>query len=78
MLQTHYRAPLDFSFDRLDGAVLASDAFFPFGDNIERAHRSGVKYVGEAGGSIRDDHVIDTADKYDMVLAFTHLRLFHH
>lgn len=65
----------------LDGntdVVLGSDAFFPFGDNIERAHRSGVKYVGEAGGSIRDDHVIDTADKYDMVLSFTHLRLFHH
>jgi phosphoribosylaminoimidazolecarboxamide formyltransferase/IMP cyclohydrolase len=58
--------------------VLGSDAFFPFGDNIERAHKSGVKYVGEAGGSIRDDHVIETADRYDMVLAFTHLRLFHH
>lgn len=50
----------------------------PFGDNIERAHKSGVKYVGEPGGSIRDDHVIDTCDKYDMVLAFTHQRLFHH
>lgn len=58
--------------------VLGSDAFFPFGDNIERAYKSGVKYVGEAGGSIRDDHVIDTADKYDMVMSFTHLRLFHH
>ena len=58
--------------------VLGSDAFFPFGDNIERAHKSGVKYVGEPGGSIRDDHVIDTCDKYDMVLAFTHQRLFHH
>lgn len=58
--------------------VLGSDAFFPFGDNVERAHRSGVKYIGEAGGSIRDDHVIATADKYNMVLAFTHLRLFHH
>ncbi|MGX8680481.1 MAG: phosphoribosylaminoimidazolecarboxamide formyltransferase [bacterium] len=58
--------------------VLGSDAFFPFGDNIERAYKSGVKYVGEAGGSIRDDNVIETADKYDMVMAFTHLRLFHH
>jgi phosphoribosylaminoimidazolecarboxamide formyltransferase/IMP cyclohydrolase len=58
--------------------VLGSDAFFPFGDNVERAHRSGVKYIGEAGGSIRDDNVIETADKYNMVLAFTHLRLFHH
>ncbi|MDY5279384.1 phosphoribosylaminoimidazolecarboxamide formyltransferase [Sharpea porci] len=58
--------------------VLGSDAFFPFGDNIERAHRSGVVYVGEAGGSVRDDHVIEVANKYHMVLAFTHLRLFHH
>lgn len=58
--------------------VLGSDAFFPFGDNVERAHRSGVKYIGESGGSIRDDNVIETADKYNMVLAFTHLRLFHH
>ena len=58
--------------------VLGSDAFFPFGDNMERAHRSGVVYVGEAGGSVRDDHVIEVANKYHMVLAFTHLRLFHH
>lgn len=58
--------------------VLGSDAFFPFGDNVERAHRSGVKYIGEAGGSIRDDNVIAVADKYNMVLAFTYLRLFHH
>lgn len=57
---------------------LGSDAFFPFGDNIERAKKSGVKYVAEAGGSIRDDNVIATANKYDMVMAFTHLRLFHH
>lgn len=57
---------------------LGSDAFFPFGDNIERAKKSGVKYVAEAGGSIRDDNVIATADKYNMVMAFTHLRLFHH
>ncbi|WP_454961644.1 phosphoribosylaminoimidazolecarboxamide formyltransferase [Eggerthia catenaformis] len=58
--------------------VLGSDAFFPFGDNIERAYRSGVQYIGEAGGSIRDDHVIETANKHNMVLIFTHLRLFHH
>ena len=58
--------------------VLGSDAFFPFGDNMERAHRSGVVYVGEAGGSVRDDNVIEVADKYNMVLAFTHVRLFHH
>jgi len=63
---------------KLTGVALGSDAFFPFGDNIERAHRSGVQYVAEAGGSIRDDHVIETADKYDMAVSFTHLRLFHH
>ncbi|MBQ6442077.1 MAG: phosphoribosylaminoimidazolecarboxamide formyltransferase [Lachnospiraceae bacterium] len=57
---------------------LGSDAFFPFGDNIERAHRSGVKYVAEPGGSIRDDHVIETCNKYGMVMAFTGIRLFHH
>ncbi len=60
------------------GVSLGSDAFFPFGDNIERAHRSGVQYIAEPGGSIRDDHVIETCDKYDMVMAFTGLRLFHH
>ncbi len=64
--------------DQLSGVSLGSDAFFPFGDNIERAHRSGVQYVAEPGGSIRDDHVIATCDKYDMVMAFTGLRLFHH
>lgn len=58
--------------------ALGSDAFFPFGDNIERAHKSGVVYVAQSGGSIRDDHVIDTCDKYNMVMAFTHVRLFHH
>ena len=58
--------------------ALGSDAFFPFGDNIERAHRSGVKYVAEPGGSIRDDNVIATCDLYDMVMCFTHMRLFHH
>ncbi|MEG0470398.1 MAG: phosphoribosylaminoimidazolecarboxamide formyltransferase [Longicatena sp.] len=57
---------------------LGSDAFFPFGDNIERAHRSGVCYIAQAGGSIRDDNVIETCDKYDIAMAFTHLRLFHH
>lgn len=60
------------------GVSLGSDAFFPFGDNIERAHKSGVSYVAEPGGSIRDDNVIDTCDKYGMVMAFTGLRLFHH
>lgn len=58
--------------------ALGSDAFFPFSDNIERAYRSGVKYIAEPGGSIRDDVVIDCADKYDMVVAFTGMRLFHH
>ncbi len=63
---------------RIDGVSLGSDAFFPFGDNIERAHRSGVRYVGQPGGSIRDDNVIETCDKYNMVMCFTHMRLFHH
>ena len=57
---------------------LGSDAFFPFGDNIERAHKSGVTYVAQAGGSIRDDNVIATCDKYNMAMAMTHIRLFHH
>ena len=57
---------------------LGSDAFFPFGDNIERAHKSGVTYVAQAGGSIRDDNVIATCDKYNMAMAITHIRLFHH
>jgi phosphoribosylaminoimidazolecarboxamide formyltransferase/IMP cyclohydrolase len=60
------------------GVALGSDAFFPFGDNIERAHKSGVTYVAQPGGSIRDDNVIETCDKYNMVMAFTGLRLFHH
>lgn len=60
------------------GVALGSDAFFPFGDNIERAHKSGVEYIAQAGGSIRDDHVIDTCDKYDIAMAFTGVRLFHH
>ena len=58
--------------------ALGSDAFFPFGDNIERAHKSGVKYVAQAGGSVRDDHVIATCNKYGMAMAFTGIRLFHH
>lgn len=58
--------------------ALGSDAFFPFGDNIERAHKSGVAYVAQAGGSVRDDHVIDTCDKYGIAMAFTGIRLFHH
>ena len=62
----------------IDGVALGSDAFFPFSDNIERAHRSGVRYIAQPGGSIRDDAVIDCCDKYGMVMAFTGLRLFHH
>ena len=64
--------------DKLTDVALGSDAFFPFGDNIERAHKSGVKYVAQPGGSIRDDNVIDTCNKYGMVMAFTGIRLFHH
>ena len=64
--------------DKNTDVALGSDAFFPFGDNIERAHRSGVKYIAEPGGSIRDDHVIETCNKYGMVMSFTGLRLFHH
>ena len=63
---------------KVTGVCLGSDAFFPFGDNIERAHRSGVEFIAQAGGSIRDDHVIDTCDKYGIAMAFTHVRLFHH
>jgi len=62
----------------IDGVALGSDAFFPFDDNIERAYRSGVKYIAEPGGSIRDDVVISCCDKYEMVCAFTGMRLFHH
>ena len=62
----------------LQGVSLGSDAFFPFGDNIERARKSGVAYVVQAGGSIRDDHVIETCDKYDIAMALTGIRLFHH
>ena len=60
------------------GVCLGSDAFFPFGDNIERAHKSGVEYIAQPGGSIRDDNVIDTCNKYDIAMAFTGIRLFHH
>lgn len=63
---------------QLHGVALGSDAFFPFGDNIERAHRSGVDYIAQAGGSIRDDNVIGTCDKYNIAMAMTGLRLFHH
>lgn len=62
----------------LTGVTCGSDAFFPFGDNVERARKSGVQYIVEPGGSIRDDHVIETANKYGMVMAFTGMRLFHH
>ena len=64
--------------DKMEGVTLGSDAFFPFSDNIERAHKSGVKYIAEPGGSVRDDAVIECCDKYDMVMAFTGIRLFHH
>ena len=64
--------------DTIDGVSLGSDAFFPFGDNIERAKKSGVKYIAEPGGSIRDDLVIECCDKYGMAMAFTGMRLFHH
>ena len=60
------------------GVALGSDAFFPFGDNVERAHRSGVEYIAQPGGSIRDDNVIETCDKYNIAMAFTGIRLFHH
>ena len=64
--------------EQISGVALASDAFFPFSDNIERAHKSGVSYVAEPGGSIRDDAVIDCCNKYNMTLSFTGMRLFHH
>ena len=62
----------------LSGVSLGSDAFFPFGDNIERAHKSGVAYIAQPGGSVRDNHVIDTCNKYGIAMAFTGIRLFHH
>ena len=64
--------------DQMKGVALGSDAFFPFGDNIERAHRSGVQYVAQPGGSVRDDNVIEVCDKYGMTMCFTGIRLFHH
>ena len=63
---------------QMSGVTVGSDAFFPFGDNVERARKSGVQYIAQPGGSIRDQQVIDTANKYDMVMAFTGIRLFHH
>ena len=63
---------------KIKGVALASDAFFPFGDNIERAKRSGVSYIAQPGGSIRDDNVIEVCNKYDIAMCFTHMRLFHH
>ena len=65
-------------FDKMQDVALGSDAFFPFGDNIERAHKSGVKYIAQPGGSVRDDNVIDVCNKYGMAMAFTGIRLFHH
>lgn len=64
--------------DQMSGVTLGSDAFFPFSDNIERAHKSGVEYIAEPGGSVRDDAVIDCCNKYNMVMSFTGIRLFHH
>ena len=64
--------------DGMKGVSLGSDAFFPFGDNIERARKSGVEYIAEPGGSIRDSQVIETCDKYGIAMAFTGIRLFHH
>lgn len=64
--------------DKMQDVTLGSDAFFPFSDNVERAHKSGVKYIAQPGGSVRDDLVIECCDKYDMVMAFTGIRLFHH
>lgn len=63
---------------QMDGVSLGSDAFFPFGDNIERAHKSGVRYIAQAGGSVRDDNVIETCDRYGIAMAMTGIRLFHH
>ena len=64
--------------DQLTDVALGSDAFFPFSDNIERAKKSGVKYIAQPGGSVRDDAVIECCDKYGMAMAFTGIRLFHH
>ena len=64
--------------DKMQDVALGSDAFFPFGDNIERAHKSGVKYIAQPGGSVRDDNVIEVCNKYGMAMAFTGIRLFHH
>ena len=64
--------------DRQEGVSLGSDAFFPFSDNIERARKSGVRYIAEPGGSVRDDAVIECCDQYGMAMAFTGIRLFHH
>ena len=63
---------------KISGVALGSDAFFPFGDNIERARKSGVSYIAEPGGSVRDDNVINTCNKYGMTMCFTGMRLFHH
>lgn len=68
----------DVWLDQMTDVALGSDAFFPFGDNIDRAYKSGVKYIAQPGGSVRDDHVIETCDKYGMVMACTGIRLFHH
>ena len=64
--------------DGMKGVTIGSDAFFPFGDNIERAHKSGVQYIAQPGGSVRDDNVIEVCNKYGIVMAFTGIRLFHH
>ena len=63
---------------QMQGVTVGSDAFFPFGDNVERARKSGVQYIVQPGGSIRDDNVIDTCNKYGITMCFTGIRLFHH
>ena len=64
--------------DKMQDVTVGSDAFFPFSDNVERAHKSGVKYIAQPGGSVRDDAVIECCDKYGMAMVFTGIRLFHH
>ena len=73
----HYKSQKEY-LSTIKGVALGSDAFFPFDDNIERAYRSGVSYIAEPGGSIRDDAVIDCCNKYGIAMAFTGMRLFHH
>ena len=77
-LQKNHKEEKRAWLDKNTDVSLGSDAFFPFGDNIERASKSGVKYIAQPGGSIRDDNVIETCNKYNMAMCFTGMRLFHH